>query len=279
MKRKYKLKTAPISVMMSTYQGNKASYLKESLDSLNNQTLIPSEIILIIDGVIDDEQMNIIKKFEYAADFRYFQLEKNSGLAHCMNVALNYSTNDIVARMDADDICHPQRFEKQYDIIKNNDNMVCCSWHSEFNYSNKNINSIKKTPENHNEIKKSLALRNIISHPTIITHKKLLLINGGYNEDVGMLEDYELHLRLIHNSVTYYCIQESFVYVRTDENQYLRRSGVKYLLNEYKFRLMCLRHNYISFNDFVVTTVVYTFFRLFPSKYKHILYKVVRGSS
>ncbi|AXH14307.1 hypothetical protein CP985_02980 [Malaciobacter mytili LMG 24559] len=270
------MKTIPVSVIISTYKGNKALYLKESLDSLNNQSVIASEIILIIDGPIDSEQMNIIKDFKYAGNFRYYQLEENKGLAYCMNLALTYSTNEIVARMDADDICFFNRFEKEYNKLKGNKNLVCCSWHAEFTTSINNITALKKTPEFDKDIRKSIKIRNIISHPTIMLYKDIFIKNGGYNEKVGMLEDYELHLRLLNNEVNYYCIQEPLVYVRTDENQYSRRGGLKYLINEYKFRYMCYKEKYISLKNLFITIIIYTFLRMFPAKHKHLLYRFVR---
>lgn len=270
------MKTIPISVIMSTYKGNKAIYLKESLDSLNNQSEIASEIILIIDGPIDTKQMEVIKVFQYAGDFKYYQLEQNRGLAYCMNFALKHSTNDIVARMDADDVCYFDRFEKEYKEVKDNKNLVCCSWHAEFETSTNNIKALKKTPKLDKDIRKAIGIRNIISHPTIMLYKDILIKNGGYNENVGMLEDYELHLRLLNNKVNYTCIQEPLVYVRTDENQYSRRGGLKYLINEYKFRYMCYKKGYISLKNLFVTIILYSFLRLFPTKYKHFLYKLVR---
>lgn len=273
------MKNIPVSIIMSTYKNNKASYLKESLDSLNNQSAIASEIILIIDGPINDEQMSIIENFKYIGDFKYYRLEQNSGLAHCMNLALNYSTNEIVARMDADDICRKDRLEKEFNILKDNKDLVCCSWHAEFTKSSNEINALKKTPEYDKEIRKVISIRNIISHPTIMLYKDILIKYGGYNEEVGMLEDYELHLRLLQSGVKYYCIQEPLVYVRTDENQYSRRGGLKYLINEYKFRYMCYGKGYISLKNLIVTLGLYTFLRLFPVKYKHLLYKLVRSNN
>lgn len=271
---------APISVLISTYKNDSPLYLEEALLSLKNQTLLADEIILVIDGYVDESLIKIIENFKYDGKFKYYKLEKNYGLAYCMNYALKKATNDIVARMDADDICFKNKFEMQYNILKKikNKNTVITSLSLDFIDSIDNIQSLKETPKDNEEIKKILKYRNIVCHPTIMLYKSIFEKYGNYNQNVGLLEDYELHLRLIHNGVQYYCIQEPLIYIRSTEYQVRRRGGFKYYINECKFRYKCYKNNYISLSDFLITIFIYSFFRLAPVKIKKVLYKLVRKS-
>ena len=268
----------PVSVLISTYKGNKAEYLSEALNSIARQSYIPEEIILIVDGKIDAGQMTIISQFRYAGEFKVHYLDGNYGLAHCMNLAMKYSSKPILARMDADDVCYKNRFEIQYKkiISLNDENYVICSWHTEFNRSVTQPRKIKKTPERHETIKRVILYRNAISHPTIMFHRTIVETHGGYNESVGRLEDYELHLRLIRSGVRYYGIQHPLVYVRADLNLYSRRGGLKYLINEYKFRVFCYKMGYIGFTRFVSVCFVYSFMRLAPLRIRKLMYNLVR---
>ena len=270
----------PVSVLMSTYGMNKATYLYESLKSLDEQSYIADEIILIVDGQVDDEQLSVISNFKYKGDFKVYFLEDNHGLAYCMNLAIKYSSNTILARMDADDLCHSQRLEIEYNklISLRDENYVVCSWASEFSDEHYDSYCIKKTPESHNKIKKIIPYRNVIVHPSIMFYKEIIKYHGGYNENVGLLEDYELHLRLIKSGVKYYCIQHSLVKFRTSHELYGRRGGFKYLINEYKFRLFCYRKKYIKLYQLIISCVLYTLLRLSPVKLRRSMYKLVRDS-
>ncbi|WP_038178791.1 glycosyltransferase [Vibrio rhizosphaerae] len=270
----------PVSVLMSTYKGNKAKYLDESLKSLAEQSYIADEIILIVDGEIDAEQQLVISRFNYKGNFKVYYLKENHGLAYCMNLAIQYSSNDILARMDADDLSNSERLESQYKkiISLEDENYVICSWASDFSDECSDLGSIKKTPEGHSQIKKAIPYRNVIVHPSIMFYKKVVDVHGGYNQAVGLLEDYELHLRLIASGVKYYAIQKPLIQVRTSHEQYDRRGGLKYLINEYKFRLFCYRKKYISFYQLMMSCFIYSFLRLSPVVLRKSMYKLVRES-
>ncbi|KUJ00650.1 glycosyltransferase [Vibrio sp. MEBiC08052] len=268
----------PVSVLMSTYKGNKAKYLDESLKSLAEQSYIADEIILIIDGEVDDDQLSVIENFKYKGNFKVYPLQENHGLAYCMNLAIQYSTNDILARMDADDLSDNQRLELEYKklISLEDKNHVVCSWASEFSDEYSDFHCIKKTPEDNSQIKKLIPYRNVIVHPSMMFYKKIINIHGGYDENVGLLEDYELHLRLIKAGVKYYCIQQPLLQFRTSHEQYDRRGGFKYLINEYKFRMFCYKNRYIKLHQFIIPCILYSFLRLSPVVLRKSMYKLVR---
>jgi glycosyltransferase involved in cell wall biosynthesis len=266
--------------MISTYKGNEAKYLDESLKSLAEQSYIADEIILVVDGEIDEQQQSVISRFKYKGNFKVYYLKENHGLAYCMNLAIQHSSNDILARMDADDLSNRTRLEEQYNklISLEDENYVICSWASDFSDDHYDLSSVKKTPENDSQIKRAIPYRNVIVHPSIMFYKKITDDYGRYNETVGLLEDYELHLRLMNSGVKYYCIQKPLIKVRISHEQYGRRGGFKYLINEYKFRTFCYRKRYIKLYQFILSCVLYSFLRLSPVKLRKSMYKLVRES-
>jgi glycosyltransferase involved in cell wall biosynthesis len=275
------LNLLPVSVMLSTYSRVDSSWLNDSLNSLVSQFSPPSEIIIILDGPVPDSQHDVINFFinHYKfIDFIVVQSEKNFGLAYSMNIALDYVSFPWVARMDSDDICRLDRLRIQYDMAISANLDVVCSWHAEFFDDISLVTSIKKTPQTNAYIKKLLNYRNVVSHPTVLIKTDVLKKVGGYDVDVGFLEDYDLYLRLMEVNANFSAVQEALVFVRISKEQLRRRGGFNYVANEFKYRWSAFLKGRISFSGFFVGSIFYPFFRLLPSEFKSILYKFVRSA-
>jgi glycosyltransferase involved in cell wall biosynthesis len=107
------MKKILFSVVMSVYHGDDNSYFEKSVDSLLNQTYAPSEIIIVIDGKVDKNLQDSINKYKDLKNVNLIYLNENLGLANALNIGIAASKYDIIARMDSDDICFRDRFEKQ----------------------------------------------------------------------------------------------------------------------------------------------------------------------
>ena len=110
------------SVLMSVYIKENPKYMKQSLDSIINQTYKPSEIVIVKDGLLTKELNDLIDEYQkiYTNLFKIITLEENVGLGKSLNIGVLNCTYDIIARMDTDDICRNDRFEKQIKVLKNN---------------------------------------------------------------------------------------------------------------------------------------------------------------
>lgn len=271
---------APLTVLMSTYAGVRAEWLRSSLSSLAAQRRMPAQVVLVIDGEVPQEQERVIDDIRHAAPQIEWTVlrQARKGLAAALNRALAAAKYELVARMDSDDICHADRFEVQLALLGARPAIdVICSWHAEFEVEGQ-ISATKRTPESHDAIARSLNYRNIVSHPSIVLKRELLASVGGYNESVGLLEDYDLHLKLLRAGAKYYCVQRPLVYVRVSREQKLRRGGVGYIWNEVKFRTGALIERKISLSGWVVGVMAYPIFRLSPPWLKGMFYSVVRSS-
>ena len=102
------------SVLLSLYYKEKGEYLRQSLDSIFNQTLKPDEVILVEDGPLTEALYEVLSEYSNIySNFKIVRLEKNGGLGNALNIGLAHCSFDLVARMDTDDIAKPDRFEKE----------------------------------------------------------------------------------------------------------------------------------------------------------------------
>ena len=125
------------SVLMSVYDKEEPRYLKESLESIFCQTLQPTELILVEDGPLSKQLIEVISSFKKKLNIISVSLNKNRGLAVALNEGLKKCSFDLVIRMDSDDICFEDRFEKQIKFMSENKNISVSSgqveeWDQEF---------------------------------------------------------------------------------------------------------------------------------------------------
>lgn len=182
-----------VSVILPVYNGER--YIYKSIDSVLKQTFINFELIIINDGSTDNTD-NIIKKFDDKR-IRYYSRE-NKGLTYTLNELVDSSNCDLIARMDADDICHEDRLKLQYKEFKKNSKLVIVS--TNVNYIDEveaHLGSSLSASSNFS-VKSKLKKGNIIFHPTVMFKKEVFIKAGKYNTTVEKyLEDYLLWMSML----------------------------------------------------------------------------------
>jgi len=262
------------SVLLSIYYKERPDFLRQSLDSLFSQTLLPTEVVLVKDGPLTKTLDIIIEEYSK----RYLQLKivslsVNQGLGKALNEGLKYCSYDLVARMDTDDIAKPNRFEKQLDVFNNHPEIdIVSSWIDEFEGDTNHILSIRKLPEYHKEIYQFAKKRSPINHPAVIFRKSSVLAAGGYKH-FPLFEDYYLWVRMLINGAKFYNIQESLLYFRSSSEMFKRRGGINYALIELKFERELLRIKFIDKSIFIKNILIRFISRLIPNKLRTIIYK------
>lgn len=185
-----------ISVLMSTYK-EKAELLRESIESMLNQTYKEFEFIIILDNPENVEHIRIINEYvQCDSRIKFYINKKNLGLTATLNKALSLAQGKYICRMDADDISMPNRLDLQmkyliqydYDLIGGLSNMV--------DEEGNTIYSIKKVPTDFKKIKKCIQYNQVISHPTWFAKKEVFDTLGGYRE-IPLCEDYDFTLRAV----------------------------------------------------------------------------------
>lgn len=239
------------SVCTSVYKNDKPCYIQQAFNSLINQTLKPSEIIVVVDGPISSDIESVLKYYiDNEPLFKVHYLEQNVGLGNAMNLALGLATYDIVARMDSDDISVPDRFEKQINILKENPNIsIIGGAILEFIETPSNALGKRVCPLSNAEIKNYMKSRCGFNHVTVMFRKNDVLKAGGY-KDWFWNEDYYLWIRMMMNNCLFMNIEDVLVNVRVGKDMYARRGGLKYFKSEYKLQKFMLKNKVINFFRF-----------------------------
>lgn len=264
---------------MSIYNKEKAEYFNRAMQSIwDEQSVKPNEIILVQDGKLTDELYISIKQWQDKLGdiFKTIPLEKNVGLGDSLNIGLKVCSYELIARMDTDDICLKDRFEKQLKIFAVSDIDICSSWVSEFDNDENEIISYRKLPELHKDINTYFKMRNAINHPAVMYRKSIVEKANGYQK-MTWFEDYYLWSRMILNGAKFYNIQESLVNMRAGYGQLERRGGFKYAIEEVKFLNRLREIGFLSKVQFIKNVLIRFIARLMPKVLLKLIYKKIRG--
>lgn len=262
------------SVSMSVYLNDNPKHFYEALKSVVNQTLIPSELILVVDGPIGTETNKVINRFEKECSFlKVIKLNKNLGHGNARRVGLSNCTNNIVALMDSDDISVSNRFELQFNfMLKNPQVSLVGGQIEEFEGNINNIISKREVPETDIQIKEYLKYRCPINQMTVMFRKDKVLEAGGYL-DWFCNEDYYLWIRMILNNNRFYNLRETLVKFRVDINMYKRRGGLKYFKSEFEIQKLMRKKGLITFYRFSLNIVIRFIIQiLMPPKIRKLIF-------
>lgn len=211
-----------ISVILPVF--NAESYISESVSSILSQTFNDFELIIINDGSTDNSE-SIILSFNDKR-IKYYRNDKNSGLIYTLNRGLGLAKGKYIARMDADDICNPNRFEEQVSFLQNHmDIGIVGSEAILFQDCPKNKYGYFYKPKNDKKIKAKLFVDNPIIHPTVLIRREVLEKINGYNYDFFQVEDLALWIEL--SKITkFYNIPQPLINYRITPNSETKLSQV-----------------------------------------------------
>lgn len=242
--------TQKYSVLMAVYIKDKPEYLIMAIESMLSQTMLPEEYIIVVDGPISEELEAVISKYEEnRALFTVIWLKNNSGLANALNIGLQSSRNEFVARMDADDISLPTRCEKELALFAKYPNLVVCGCNiDEFYDTPDKVHSIRRVPCEYKDIVKYIRRRQPFNHPTVMYKKSAVLDCGGYGE-LKRKQDYDLFSRMIHKGYYAVNIDESLLKFRANKDSYKRRKSWDYVKSSIYVGFLNYKRGYCSVLD------------------------------
>lgn len=276
---KYNLEKYKFSVLMSVYYKEKPENLDGCIESILNQDIVPNEIVIVKDGILDQELENVIDRYVriYKSIFKIVELSENVGLGNALNEGLKHCSYELVARMDSDDICNYGRFRKQIEVFINNKELsVVGSYIDEYDENMEVQLSTKKVPIENDKIINYLKHRNPFNHMSIMYRRSDVIDSGMYIEIRGF-EDYYLWYRMLNSGYKSHNIDESLLKVRAGDSLISRRIGISYFKNELYFQKMILNEGYISFFDFIRNILIRGIPRLLPFQLLRFIYfKVIR---
>lgn len=263
------------SVLMSVYIKEKPNYLKLSIESMLNQSVKPDEIVIVEDGPLTNELQAVINEYskKYKGMFNVVKSEKNIGLGKALNLGLENCRNELVARMDTDDISLETRCEKQLNKFENDKDLVIVGTAIDEFYDNpKEIISSRVVPTTHKEIYDFAKRRSAFNHPTVMYKKSKVLELGGYG-DLKRNQDVDLFGRMLFNGFKAANLKESLLLFRSNKDLAKRRkswenskSYISVIKNFWKI-------GYSSYIDYITIMIAQTGMFICPVYIQNWLYK------
>ena len=268
-------------VIMSIYVNDNLRFVKESIESILNQTFSQFHLYLIYDGPVKSDVEDYISGLEDNR-IKLTKLTQNLGLATVLNILLKEILENpdykFIARMDADDISISDRFEKQRSFLLKNPDIACVgSWFSEIDEYGKHL-SARKLPLNNEDLRNYYFKRAPFPHPSVMFRPELIQKAGFYPIDTILLEDSVLWGNALSKGLKLANIPEFLLKFRMDNNFFRRRTGIKYgwsfIVNRFRMNKKLKAPFQIYFYSFLNGI-----FRMMPPYLFKFLYKIIRNNS
>ena len=226
----------PFTCILSLYMLERPQNLAECLNSIERNTQLPSEIVLVIDGPLSDELEDQIEAYRERLPIRTRRLRVNVGLAKALNAGLEEVRTDWIARMDTDDVCEPTRFAEQLDYIRENPNVGLFGGDIlEFRDDSNEVYAARKMPTDHGAITRMMKWRSPFNHMTVMYKRKDVTRIGGY-PNLHLKEDYALWIRLASSGLVMGNTGSVLVRARAGREMLIRRGGLSDLRSEWEVR-------------------------------------------
>lgn len=269
------MQNSKYTVLMSVYYKEKPEYLSLSIESMLNQTVKPDEFIIVKDGPLTTELDEVINNFvtAYPKTFNIIVNETNLGSGPALAKGIENSKNELIARMDSDDYVVSTRCERQLEKFREDPKLeMVGSYEAEFVDDIDNVISIHRVPSENDEIERFMHRRCSVLHPTVMYKKSAVLKSGNY-QSVLLYEDYDLFARMVlEYHIKSYNIPEPLYYIRTSEDFFKRRGGIKYAKTVLKFKWGQYRKGYMSLMDFCISGLGQAFVCVLPNSLRKIFY-------
>lgn len=266
---------AQLSVLMSLYIKEKPEYARACFDSLSRQTVQADEWVIVEDGPLTDEMYELLEEYQrnYPGLIKRIPLKKNQGLGVALRTGVPECRNELIARMDTDDIAREDRFEKQLAEFKKNPNLdICGSNIDEFEDTPNIIVARRSVPANDVDIKEYQKRRDAFNHMTVMYKKNAVLKAGNY-ESCPLMEDTYLWVRMMKAGVVCKNIEEPLVFARIGKGMFERRGGWSYFQKYKQGRKKVYQTGYISGFDYWYTIMVQFIVALIPGSVRGIVFK------
>lgn len=255
-----------ISVLMSVYKSEKPICIDRALRSVwDDQTMKPEEIILVQDGPLGKELMEVINlwKAKLGEHLVTLQNKANLGLTKSLNKGLVYAKGELIARMDSDDISHPMRFERQIKFLQKHPEIdIVGGALQEFNAENECL-GIRHYPQTPKEVENYIYKASPLAHPTVTMRRKIFDKGLKYDERYRTSQDIALWYDALCDGYKIGNVDDVTIYFRREGDVFKRRSREK-ALNEFKIYMNGIRRFYGPISWRYLFPIARFVFRLMP---------------
>jgi glycosyltransferase involved in cell wall biosynthesis len=200
-------------------------------------------------------------------------MDDNVGLGPALDRGLEVCAHEIVARMDADDVSLPTRFEKQVPLVEAGADIVG-SGLLEFGSSVEEVLGRRTPPTDPDEIRRVIRFRDPFNHPTVVYRKSAVQSAGGYT-DMALMEDYLLFTRMVDAGARPANLAEPLVCYRVGAGAYARRGGRALLRSELALQRRFRELGITSRGEYLRNVVVRGSYRLVPESLRKVAYRAL----
>jgi glycosyltransferase involved in cell wall biosynthesis len=263
----------PFSLLVPVYDGDRPDYLRRALRSaVDDQTVRPAQVIIVRDGPVRDELAQCLNEIQAACPVpvTFVPLPRNSGLGPALDRGLAASRFDVVARMDADDVAMPHRFEVELPLIAGAD--IVGAGLLEFVSDTGDIVGRRVPPTDPGQIQRYARMHDPFNHPTVVYRRSAVQAAGGYG-DLPLMEDYALFARMLMAGARAVNVPEPLVYYRVGASAFKRRGGTGLLRSELRLQREFRRLGFTSTAEFVRNVLVRGGYRLIPWRLRRVVYR------
>jgi glycosyltransferase involved in cell wall biosynthesis len=265
----------PFSLLIPVYDGDRPDYLRRAFRSaVGDQTVRPNQVIIVRDGPVREELAACLEELRRSSPVpvTFVPLERNSGLGPALDQGLAASQFDVVARMDADDVAMPHRFEVELPLIAGAD--IVGAGLLEFVSDTDDIVGQRVPPTGPDKIQRYARLHDPFNHPTVVYRRSAVLAAGGYG-DLPLMEDYALFARMLSNGVRAVNVTEPLVYYRVGATAFKRRGGAGLLRSELRLQREFRRYGFTTLAEYLRNVLVRGGYRLIPWWARRAVYRPV----
>lgn len=262
------------SVLMSVYSKENPAWLKLAIESMQTQTLPTSDFVLVCDGPLTPELDGVIaeKRRQMGETLTVVRLEKNMGLGNALNEGIRHCRNDLVARMDSDDIACLDRCEKQVAVFNEHPEVSICSGTIlEFSETPEDADRRRMLPEGNEAIREFAKRRSPFNHPCVMYKKSAVEAVGSY-QHFYRLEDYYLWIRMLMAGYEGYNIQEPLLYMRAGTSMYKRRAGWRYAKMQIELFRFMWKQGFINAWQYAESCIIRSSSALSPNWLRKYMY-------
>jgi glycosyltransferase involved in cell wall biosynthesis len=263
----------PFSLLVSVYDGDRPDYIKRALRSaVDDQTVRPDQVVIVRDGPVRDELAACLDEIQTTSmvPVTFVPLPANGGLGPALDQGLAASWFEVIARMDADDVAMPHRFEVELPLMQDAD--IVGAGLLEFVADTDDIVGQRIPPTDPAQIQRYARMHDPFNHPTVVYRRAAVVAAGGYG-DFPLMEDYALFARMLSTGARAVNVAEPLVYYRVGAEAFKRRGGTGLFRSELRLQREFLRQHFTTPAEFARNVLVRGGYRLIPWWCRRLLYR------
>jgi len=263
------------SLLISVYDGDRPDYIARAFRSaVDDQTVRPDQVVIVRDGPVRDELAECLDELQGSSPVpvTFVPLQRNGGLGPALDWGVAASWFDVIARMDADDVSMPHRFEVELPLIQDAD--IVGAGLLEFVGDTDDIVGQRVPPTDPGQIRRYARMHDPFNHPTVVYRRHAVLAAGGYG-DFPLMEDYALFARMLGNGARAINVAEPLVFYRVGADAFKRRGGPGLLRSELRLQREFRQLGFTAPTEYVRNVMVRGGYRLIPWRVRRAVYRPI----